>query len=217
MTNEKIITQQKINNFKKPIQLKIMKQQNELIAAFKAYADAHKKLNEQWTDSDEEGGLFLHLYPFTEDFDSLYLKVKQWTDRCIYDTARTMPTVLEQIDTLINEGDRHLKQWLQWIQAAGILTKAKDTDFFHSGGGMEHLFIQMEDGRIIALHLGSENIELSFSKWDSINDYIEASYSDTPSGFGYEQEEPHADRRTFEDITPETIQKVFSHYLSPIS
>lgn len=68
---------------------------------------------------------------------------------------------------------------------------------FHSGGGCCHLFLLDKKGHVHSIHNvdGDEDggyvYEVSFKKYDSVNDYLD----DEESGFGFESYQPNYEFR----------------------
>lgn len=103
---------------------------------------------------------------------------------------------------------------IDWLEAFGCLPinprlvqaleqiEFKDSMAYHSGGGFFHLFLHLNDGRIMSVHLTDFSIEISYKPWESINDYL----SQDNDGFGFEYDQPNwEDRLIGENWTEESI------------
>tara|TARA_R100001377_G_scaffold2725_1_gene1731 strand:- start:180 stop:614 length:435 start_codon:yes stop_codon:yes gene_type:complete len=70
--------------------------------------------------------------------------------------------------------------------------KVIDSTSFHSGGGCWHYFFYLSDKRVLTFH-HTDDVEISYNKWDSLNDYINGQFvsqNDKDGGFGWEFENP---------------------------
>ena len=75
-----------------------------------------------------------------------------------------------------------------------VKDRVKDVDSMPSGGGFNHIFLHLEDNHIIAIHPENMDVEHSYEKWDSIDDYTITS-NDEERGFGWEHNSPNYDSR----------------------
>lgn len=75
-----------------------------------------------------------------------------------------------------------------------------EIDCYHSGGGCLHYFLRLKTKQIISVHRLSESIEISYSKWNKIYDYIMYDQDENKKdiGFGYEPYDKDFNLRTIE-------------------
>ncbi len=184
----------------------------ELATSFKEFLAAAKNLSEKWQNSEHEGS-FSRLYPFEHSFDEMIPLIELWAndakERLMVNSEEE---VLKSIAALEETADADFKLWLHWIKESGILADVIETEFYHSGGGFEHFFLRLKDGRILVLHLQDENgLELSFLNWASIEDYINAGYEEEEKGFGYEYTHPESETRCL-TISPENLNNLINLY-----
>lgn len=67
--------------------------------------------------------------------------------------------------------------------------KILEQEYFHSGGGFNHLLIRLEDGRILSIHTPFLDIEISHNSYESIQKYLD------DDEFGYEFNKPNYNLR----------------------
>mgnify|MGYP003124458514 CR=1 FL=1 len=84
--------------------------------------------------------------------------------------------------------------------------KVIDSTSFHSGGGCLHYFLHLSDKRVLTFH-HTDDVEISHKKWNSIDDYLDASGDQydgdehlgyIENGFGWEFQSPDYDNRCFQ-------------------
>ena len=75
--------------------------------------------------------------------------------------------------------------------------KVIDSTSYHSGGGCWHYFLHLSDKRVLTFH-HTDDVEISYKKWNSIDDYLDADDTETESGFGWEFQSPDYDNRCFQ-------------------
>ena len=71
--------------------------------------------------------------------------------------------------------------------------KVIDSTVYHSGGGCFHYFFYLSDKRVLTFH-HTDDVEISYNKWDSLEDYINGQFvsqNDKDGGFGWEFENPN--------------------------
>jgi hypothetical protein len=71
--------------------------------------------------------------------------------------------------------------------------KVIDSNAYHSGGGCWHYFLHLSDKRVLTFH-HTDDVEISYNKWDSLDDYINGQFvsqNDKDGGFGWEFENPY--------------------------
>tara|TARA_R100001594_G_scaffold43128_1_gene75288 strand:- start:366 stop:737 length:372 start_codon:yes stop_codon:yes gene_type:complete len=75
-----------------------------------------------------------------------------------------------------------------------------EIECYQSGGGCLHYFIRLNTKQIISIHQWSEGQVISFTKWESIDDYIfyDQDEKQKDIGFGYEPYDDDFDLRTIE-------------------
>tara|TARA_R100000231_G_scaffold105734_2_gene78333 strand:+ start:138 stop:1226 length:1089 start_codon:yes stop_codon:yes gene_type:complete len=82
--------------------------------------------------------------------------------------------------------------------------KIVDVDYFHSGGGLYHMFMHLESGHIISFHDSEHDFEVSYNKWGSIDAYynVETRFTeddlelvDFEGGMGHENKCPNYNQR----------------------
>tara|TARA_R100001143_G_scaffold52301_1_gene47272 strand:+ start:685 stop:1026 length:342 start_codon:yes stop_codon:yes gene_type:complete len=88
------------------------------------------------------------------------------------------------------------------INSAIDFSKSKFNDLeiermvtFHSGGGCLHLMFHLSDKKVLIFH-HTDEAEISYDKWESIEDYFNAS-DDGEFGFGWENMSPNYDDRCY--------------------
>ena len=78
-------------------------------------------------------------------------------------------------------------------------------NFIPSGGGCYHMLMHLDSGHIITFHTSDDDIEISYNKWSSIQDYydIEEGFPhddlelvDFEGGMGWEYKSPYYNTRT---------------------
>lgn len=77
-----------------------------------------------------------------------------------------------------------------------------DSTVYHSGGGFFHMFLHLNSGKILSVHLTDFSIELSYCEWESIDNYL----SQDADGFGFEYDQPDwEDRLIGENWTEQQV------------
>ena len=74
--------------------------------------------------------------------------------------------------------------------------KFKSVSAYHSGGGCGHLALGLPDGHILILHTDCGDLEKSYKKYESADDYLtNKDDEDDETGFGWEYDAPNWDDR----------------------
>ena len=67
-----------------------------------------------------------------------------------------------------------------------------DSRKHHSGGNFWHIFLLRNDGHIITIHCEFGDVEISHSKYSSIDEYLK----NDDDGFGFEGYKPNYKKRS---------------------
>lgn len=101
------------------------------------------------------------------------------------------------IDNGIEETEREMVESI----VDGFKHRVIDVDYFHSGGGCMHLMFMLDSHHIITFHNASEQVEISYNKWESFDDYYDAEERthsgevDYEIGMGWEHIQPNSEMR----------------------
>ena len=86
--------------------------------------------------------------------------------------------------------------------------KFEEHMFYFSGGGFLHLFLHLNDKKIISIHFADLNIEMSYRPWNCLDDYLDM--QEEGEGFGFEYNSPNYDQRILgDDWTPKEFHNLF--------